>query len=48
MPEKNTSAITLVEKKIKSILNKMTKEKFERLATQMTDIPITSYEILTR
>ena len=46
-PVKNTSAIVVAEKKVKAILNKMTKEKFERLATQMLEIPIISYETLT-
>ena len=36
-----------IEKQIKSLLNKMTKEKFEKLSTQMCDIPILSYEMLT-
>ncbi len=48
MPKKDTNAIVVTEKKVKSILNKMTKEKFAKLADQMVDIPITSYEILTR
>jgi len=48
MPKKDTNAIAVTEKKVNSILNKMTKEKFERLAKQMTDIPINSYEVLTK
>lgn len=36
-----------VEKQIKGILNKMTKEKFDKLSTQMCEIPILSYEMLT-
>lgn len=36
----------MTEKKVKSILNKMTKEKFDRLAEQMCEIPVFSYEIL--
>lgn len=36
-----------VEKQIKSLLNKMSKEKFDKLSTQMCDIPILSYEMLT-
>lgn len=39
--------MALVEKQIKSIMNKMTKEKFDKLSGQMCDIPITSYEALT-
>lgn len=46
-PRKDSSPLTVAEKKVKSILNKMTKEKFDRLATQMLEIPITSLEILT-
>lgn len=46
-PTKNTSVIIIAEKKVKSILNKMTKEKFTRLATQMIEIPIISYEMLS-
>jgi len=45
-PRKNTSAIVIAEKKVKSILNKMTKDKFDRLSTQMIEIPILSYEML--
>ncbi|OEU10647.1 ARM repeat-containing protein [Fragilariopsis cylindrus CCMP1102] len=32
---------------VKSILNKMTKEKFDRLSQQIIDIPVKSYQILT-
>ena len=46
-PQKNTSAIVVAEKKVKALLNKMTKEKFDRLSEQMLEIPILSYEILT-
>eukprot|EP00934_Nitzschia_sp_Nitz4_P002866 Nitzschia sp. Nitz4//scaffold23_size168460//46245//49725//NITZ4_002210-RA/size168460-snap-gene-0.153-mRNA-1//-1//CDS//3329543608//2856//frame0 len=45
-PKKNVNAVVAAEKAIKSILNKMTKEKFDRLSTQMCDIPISSYEVL--
>lgn len=47
MPVKDTSVIAVTEKKVKSILNKMTKEKFEKLSEQMIEIPITSLEVLT-
>lgn len=47
MPSKDNSAMAKIEKQIKSLLNKMTKEKFEKLSTQMCDIPILSYEMLT-
>lgn len=46
-PRKNTSALVVAEKKVKALLNKMTKEKFDRLADQMLEIPISSAEILT-
>lgn len=46
-PKKNTSAVVAAEKAVKSILNKMTKEKFDRLSMQMCEIPISSHEILT-
>ena len=46
-PVKNTSALAVAEKQVKAILNKMTKEKFNRLAAQMCEIPVWSYEILT-
>ena len=46
-PQTNTSALVVAEKKVKSILNKMTKEKFARLAQQMVEIPISSYAMLT-
>ncbi len=46
-PVKNTSAVVVAEKQVRAILNKMTKEKFDRLAAQMCEIPVLSYEILT-
>jgi translation initiation factor 4G len=46
-PRKNTSAMVVAEKKVKAILNKMTKEKFDRLSEQMLEIPLLSYETLT-
>lgn len=48
VPKKDTSIIAITEKKVKAILNKMTKEKFDRLSDQMCEIPITSYEILCK
>ena len=45
-PQKNTSALVVAEKKVKAILNKMTKEKFDRLSEQMLEIPLLSYETL--
>jgi translation initiation factor 4G len=48
MPKKDNSAIDLTEKQVKAILNKMTKEKFERLSDKMCDIPISSFEILVK
>ena len=45
-PQKNTSALIVAEKKVKAILNKMTKEKFDRLSEQMLEIPLLSYETL--
>ena len=47
MPSKDNSATAKMEKQVKSILNKMTKEKFDKLSGQMCDIPILSYEMLT-
>ena len=47
MPRKNSSAMVVAEKKVKSILNKMTKEKFATLSVQMLEIPIISYETLS-
>jgi translation initiation factor 4G len=47
MPVKDTNVVAITEKKVKAILNKMTKEKFEKLSEQMIEIPITSLEILT-
>jgi translation initiation factor 4G len=46
-PKKNSSALVVAEKKVKSILNKMTKEKFETLSQQMCEIPLESYETLS-
>jgi hypothetical protein len=45
-PQKNVNSLALAEKKVKSILNKMTKEKFGRLSEQMCEIPLESYETL--
>ena len=36
-----------VEKQVKGLLNKITKEKFDRLAGQLCDIQIKSYDMLT-
>ncbi len=47
MPSKDNSAMAKVEKQVKSLLNKMSKEKFDKLSAQMCDIPILSYEMLT-
>lgn len=47
MPIKATDAKAATEKLVKSILNKMTKENFTKLASQMIEIPITSFEVLT-
>lgn len=47
MPQKNANAMILAEKKVKAILNKMTKEKFAKLSDQMCEIPILSFEMLT-
>ena len=46
-PAKDTSVMVKIEKQVKSILNKMTKEKFDKLSNQMCEIPIKSYEMLT-
>jgi hypothetical protein len=45
-PKKNASPLIVHEKKVKSILNKMTKEKFDRLSIQMIQLPILSFEML--
>lgn len=45
-PINDSSPKVVAEKKVKSILNKMTKEKFDRLAAQMLEIPVISYDIL--
>jgi translation initiation factor 4G len=46
IPSKDNSVMAKIEKQMKSLLNKMTKEKFDKLSTQMCDIPIQSYEML--
>ena len=46
-PKKSTSVFDVAEKQVKGFLNKMTKEKFDRLAAQMCEIPVVSYAILT-
>ena len=47
IPSKDNSVMAKIEKQLKSLLNKMTKEKFDKLSTQMCDIPIQSYKMLT-
>lgn len=47
MPKKNATPMIAMEKKVQSILNKMTKEKFEKLSGQICDIPVLSYEMLS-
>lgn len=47
VPIKDTSAFVVTEKAVKSILNKMTKEKFDKLSDQMCDIKILSHQMLT-
>ena len=47
MPSKDNSATAKLEKQVKGLLNKMTKEKFDKLSAQMCEIPILSYEMLT-
>jgi hypothetical protein len=46
VPVKSNSMMVVTEKKIKGILNKMTKEKFDKLSAQMCEVPILSYEML--
>jgi translation initiation factor 4G len=46
-PKKDANALVVAEKQVKAILNKMTKEKFDKLSTQMCEIPILSYDMLT-
>lgn len=46
-PIKNVGPLQAAEKKVKGILNKMTKETFERLSQQICDIHILSYDMLT-
>jgi translation initiation factor 4G len=46
IPVKDDDALVVCEKTMKSILNKMTKEKFARLAKQICDIKVESYEML--
>ena len=46
-PTKDTSVMVKIEKQVKGLLNKMTKEKFDKLSAQMCDIPILSYNMLS-
>ena len=46
-PKKNSIPLVVAEKSVKAILNKMTTKKFERLAQQMIEIEISSYDMLT-
>ena len=45
-PTPNTNDVIVMEKKAKSILNKMTKEKFTKLSNQMLELPIGSAQVL--
>lgn len=47
VPSKDNSIMAKVEKQVKGLLNKITKEKFDRLAGQLCDIQIKSYDMLT-
>lgn len=46
IPVKATSGLEAVKKKVYSIMNKMTREKFDRLAAQLTEIEMESLEML--
>jgi len=46
-PIKDTSVMVKTEKQVKGLLNKMTKEKFDKLSEQMCNIPILSYNMLS-
>lgn len=46
IPVKATSGLEATKKKVYSIMNKMTREKFTRLAAQLTDIDMESLEML--
>uniref|UniRef100_M4BIW5 MIF4G domain-containing protein n=1 Tax=Hyaloperonospora arabidopsidis (strain Emoy2) TaxID=559515 RepID=M4BIW5_HYAAE len=46
IPTKNTSTLEVTKKNVNGIMNKMTREKFERLAGQLTSINMESLEML--
>ncbi len=46
-PTLDTSVLLATEKKVKRILNKMTKTNYERLSQQICDMIIPSYEVLS-
>lgn len=46
IPVKATSNLEAAKKKVNSIMNKMTREKFEKLAKQITEIDMESLEML--
>jgi len=46
-PTKDTSVLAATEKKVKGILNKMTKTNYERLSQQICDITIPSNDVLS-
>ncbi|GAB9471261.1 Eukaryotic translation initiation factor 4 gamma [Globisporangium polare] len=46
IPVKATAGLEAAKKKVYSIMNKMTREKFDRLAMQLTDIDMESLEML--
>ncbi|KAI9909405.1 hypothetical protein PsorP6_014734 [Peronosclerospora sorghi] len=46
IPTKNSSTLEVTKKNVNSIMNKMTREKFERLAGQLTSINMESLEML--
>ena len=46
--KKDVNVITITGKRVKAIFNKRTEEKFDRLANEICEIPISSHRILCK
>ena len=46
--KKDVNVITITGKRVKAIFNKRTEEKFDRLANEICEIPISSHKIFVQ
>jgi hypothetical protein len=45
-PVKDANPLLKMQKQVQSVLNKITREKFDRLSQQLLDIPMESFDML--